>query len=217
MVYGKKKPSPDPIIEHFARSDNDQNDVEYLECVQKFLGPDFKLFQKSVCFTDLKNKLKFRGYVSQETCVTISTFKRHSGGVADLAGRLHVAVVEGTIGRVQRTRGGPIVPHWGEFHSCLVMVDKIFKRIYVHNPWQEGHARSRTVKALTDIRPRLVMTLVKCLLADNYDVYHYSGKQVHTSDCRIHLLHFAKRLGIAGRNGFHKKIMWRKLTWSQKA
>jgi hypothetical protein len=39
---------------------------------------------------------------------------------------MHVAVVEGTIGRVQTTRGGPIVPHWGKFHSCLVIADKIF-------------------------------------------------------------------------------------------
>ncbi len=29
MVFGKKQPAPDPIIEHFAHCDNDRNDVEY--------------------------------------------------------------------------------------------------------------------------------------------------------------------------------------------
>ena len=215
MVFGKKQPVLDPKIEHFAQSDNDQDDVRYFRCVQEFIGPDFSLYQKSVCFTSLKNKLRWRGYVSQSTCAAVSTFLRHSGNVADVAGGIHVAVVEGTTGRVQRRRGRPIVPPWGEFHCCLVMVDKRFKRIYVHNPWEEGHVRSRRVRAVTDIRPKLVMNLVKCY--DNYEIYHHSGRQVHTSDCRVQLLKFAKRLGIAGRECFHKKILWRRLRWSQKA
>lgn len=206
----------DSVIAHFARDDNDQDDVAYLRTVQSFLGSGFRLYDKSVCFTNKKNKKKWKGVknVSQATCVPISSFNRHS--TRWIEGDVHVAVVEGTTGRVQRRRGDPIVPPWGEFHSCLVMVHKIFKRIYVHNPWREGLLRSRTVTRVNDIRPKLVMKMVKSL-GDNYHVYHYSGHQVHTSDCRVQLLQFAKRLGKIGRNSFHKKIHWRQIKWSGKA
>ena len=40
MVFGKKQPIPDPKLAHFEHSDNDQNDVQYLKCVQQFIGQD---------------------------------------------------------------------------------------------------------------------------------------------------------------------------------
>jgi hypothetical protein len=220
MVSGKKRkaPIPDRRIAHFEHSDNDQDDVPFLECLQQLLGPNYSLYRKSVCFTNRKNKRSWRPYesVSQRTSATIMSFVKLSENVADVAGGIHVAVVEGTIGRVKPKRGPTIVPPWGTFHSCLVMVDKTFKRVYVHNPWREKLLRSRSVKVVGDIRPKLVMKLVK-KLSDNYDIYHSSGDQVDTCDCRIRVLHFAQRLGQCGRDHFHTKIPWKKLKKSAKA
>lgn len=219
MVSGKnRKHVPDPRIAYFEHSDNCQDDVKYLECLKNLLGPQYSLYMKSVCFTNLKNKLSWRPYVSQITCSTIKTFVKHSQIVAEVAGGIHVAVVEGAMGRIKTKRGATIVPPWGEFHSCLVIVDKIMKRVFVHNPWKEHKLRSRSVKVVGDIRPKLVMKLVR-ELSDNHDIYHSSGHQVYTSDCRVHILHFAQRLREYGREHFHRKMgrSWKLLKKSAKA
>ena len=208
MGYGsrsKRYPS-DKTIAYFARDENDQNDVSYLQCMRRYLGTTFKLFGKSVCFTNLKDKRRFKSQSWHKQCVSISTFKTHSESGWLLP---QVAVVEGTIGHVKNKRGESFGPaHWGEFHSCLVIVDSLRKCVYVFNPWKEGLLRSRNVRRVTDIRPYLVQTLVNSY--DNYDIYHYSGIQTTTSDCRIHLLEFAKRLGIL-KGQYLKKINWKPL------
>ena len=208
MVFGsKRKPYPsDARIARFAKDQNDQDDFSYLQCMRFYLGKIFTLFGKSVCFTNLKNKLSFKGFVSQTSCVPISTFKHHSERGWLLP---QVAVVEGSIGHVKNKRGQSFgLAHWGEFPSCLVIVDSLRKCVYVFNPWKEGLLRSRKVRRVTDIRPYLVQRLVNSY--DNYDIYHYSGIQTTTSDCRIHLLEFAKRLGIL-KGQFRKKINWKPL------
>jgi hypothetical protein len=154
--------------------------------------------------------------MSPTTTASISSFVKHSEIVKDVPGCIHVAMVEGTVGRVKTKKGAIIVPPWGEFHSCMVIVDKIMKRVYVHNPWREKLLRSRSVKVINDIRPKLVIKLVK-MLSPNYNIYHNSGQQVHTSDCRIHCLHFAKRLGQFGREHFQQKMSWKLLKKCAKA
>jgi hypothetical protein len=207
MVFGSRKPYPsDARIARFAKDDNDQDDVSYFQCMRVYLGKMFTLFGKSVCFTNLKNKRSFKSELWHKICVPISTFKVHCNPGWLLP---QVAVVEGTIGHVKNKRGQRFGPaHWGEFHSCLVIVDSLRKCVYVFNPWKEGLLRSRNVRRVTDIRPYLVQRLVNSY--DNYDIYHYSGMQTTTSDCRIHLLEFAKRLGIL-KGKFREKINWKQL------
>jgi hypothetical protein len=208
MGRGKKLPSwraYDPRIAHFEESDNDQNDIEYFRCVEDFCGRGrgFSVYPNSVCFTDVKHKKRWRKYVSEKTNVPISTFKKHTQRKGDC---VHVALVEGLMGHVKPKRGARVIPKWGEFHSCLVIVDTKAKKLYVHNPWEQGHLRSRRVKVVNDIRPKLVMRL--CKLYNKWTFYHNSGLQVYTSDCRCQVLYFAKRLGSIGREDFATKIPW---------
>lgn len=208
MVYGstsKRYPS-DKTIAHFARDENDQDDVPYLQCMRRYLGKMFKFFRNSVCYVNRNNKRSFKSEPWYNNCVSISTFKLHSQRGWLLP---QVAVVEGCVGHVKNKRGKKFPPaHWGEFHSCLVIVDSLRKCVYVFNPWKEGLLRSRKVRRVTDIRPCLVQRLVNSY--DNYEIYHYSGIQTTTSDCRIHLLEFAKRLGIL-KGQFRTKINWKPL------
>jgi hypothetical protein len=208
MNYGKKRPAwlaYDATIAHFQKSDNDQNDPEYFKTVEKFCGGErgFSVYPNSVCFTDVRHQQKWREYVSEKMNVPISTFKKHTQRKGDC---VHVALVEGLMGHVQPKRGARVFPGFGEFHSCLVIVDTKAKKIYVHNPWEQGHLRSRRVKVVNDIRPKLVMKL--CRMFRKFTVYHNSGHQVDTSDCRCQVLYFAKRLGGFGRHNFAKRIPW---------
>ena len=76
-------------------------------------------------------------------------------------------------------------------------------------PWKQGQARSGIVKRVCDIRPRLVKELVAKY--KGYNKFHLSGDQVWTSDCRIRVAQFAKKLGAKGRIGYQSGFNWVKI------
>jgi hypothetical protein len=117
----------------------------------------------------------------------------------------HVAFVEGQIGRIP---GAIVSPEW-EFHCCVVIVDPRDRSVYIMNPWQLGTLRSPQVNKVSDIRVRLVMNLVR-MYRPHWNYFHISGKQVSTSDCRIHCLKFVTQLAKIGRE-FKQKMDWKQL------
>ena len=201
-------------IEYFKRGDNDQQDHKLMDAMKEFLGKGFKLFKQSVCFNGRVNKTQWKGVRGSmyQDCVCWKTFLRISHIYQH---RPHVALVEGVIGRIASSKlpRGVFQPEKGsgvEFHSLLVIVDPIMRTIGVFNPWLPGQVRSGVVKRVQDIRPKLVSRLLSQY--KKYNIYHSSGKQVHTSDCRVHCLRFAKLLGKQGRyNYLHNmtEIIWK--------
>jgi hypothetical protein len=209
---------PKHTIEYFKRGNNDQKDHKVFDAMQEFLGKGFDLYKKSVCFKGRANKNAWRGAAWSngkslaQACVCIKTFYSIS---RKFQNEPHVALVEGVIGRIptaklprgvsQPKKGSPV-----DFHALLVIVDPILKTVGVFNPWLPGQVRSGIVKRVQDIRPKLIAELVS--LYNKYDIYHSSGKQKHTSDCRVHCLQFAKQLGTVGRNHYLRnttEIAWK--------
>ena len=208
----------------FSVHNNDQNDQLLLAHMTNKIGPSFKLFQKSVCFQSRRNKAQWKGVQPvgckngksiYETCACVKTFHRISRGLADPEIQIpwiHAALVEGVVGAIPGLiHIRPIADRSiCDFHSCFMIVDPGSRELWVFNPWQEGQLRSGIVNSVDDIRPRLVRNLVRKYRG--YNVFHKSGKQVGTTDCRLQVLRFINTLGRLGTE-FRYGIDWRLLFW----
>ena len=190
--------------------------------MKRFLGAGFDFFPKSVCFHGATNKKIWKGVCSvgcsepiYNTCACVSSFYRRSR--TKIGQNVHVALVEGPLGLLPEYRIPAVATGkrkgrfvgCNEFHSCLVIVDPINKRILVFNPWKEDERRSGSISSVNDIRPRLVRDLVQRYRG--YKVFHQSGKQIGTPDCRVHCIKFARALGGYGIQDFIAKIAWKPL------
>ena len=225
MRYGKVLPKNPMSVAFYEHSDNDQRDDLLFPYMSKLLGHEFDLFPKSVCFLDIRNKKswenvpqvgKYSTMRIQDICVCISTFEQLSKKLVGHKFRPYVALVEGEIGRLSEAKKQTVAAsltksHDWEFHSCVVIVDIGMKRVFVMNPWREGELRSGTVTCVSDIRVSLVKKLVRKY--SKFRVFHTSGSQVHTSDCRVHCLRFIKKLAEWGREEslYGSKIAWKEL------
>jgi len=222
MGFGTKRSRNPNAIAYFMHSDNDQKDRIFLPSMKRFLGAGFDFFPKSVCFHGAMNKKIWKGVCSVgcsepicNTCACVSSFYRRSR--TKIGQNVHVALVEGPLGLLPEYRIPAVATGkrkgrfvgCNEFHSCLVIVDPINKRILVFNPWKEDERRSGSISSVNDIRPRLVRDLVQRYRG--YKVFHQSGKQIGTSDCRVHCIKFARALGGYGIQDFIAKIAWKPL------
>jgi hypothetical protein len=79
-----------------------------------------------------------------------------------------------------------------EFHSCILIVDKITKFIFVFNPWKLGK-RPVVMASISDIQPNLVRRIVK-MYSKTYMTFYLGGNQTHQPDCRYRI-----RVDVIGR------------------
>lgn len=225
MVFGKVLPKNPKSLAFYMHSDNDQRDDLLFPYIRELL-PEFDFYTKSVCFLDDRNKNEWKGVpqagihgtkLIADICVCISTFEKLSKTLRDHKYRPYVALVEGEIGRLSKAKEKKIASsvkksvEW-EFHSCVVIVDIAMRRLFVMNPWKEGELRSGTVSCVSHIRVCLVKKLVRRY--SGFRIFHTSGSQVHTSDCRIHCLKFIIQMSKLGREEslYGSKIAWKELT-----
>lgn len=231
-----KKFSNPTTLEFFKHFDREQLDAPFFTYVTEVMKTDevevagnsrvatFKMFGKSVCFKNRVEKRKYNGVRPvgypdgapiTKTCVCVESFHQLSKKSSSL--EPHVALVEGKIGRIDPAKLHKNVlvdpDSSGEtehqFHCCMVIVDNKQKTVHIFNPWKQGQARSGIVKRVCDIRPRLVKELVAKY--KGYTKFHLSGDQVWTSDCRIRVAQFAKKLGAKGRTGYKSGFNWVKI------
>jgi hypothetical protein len=80
-----------------------------------------------------------------------------------------------------------------EFHSCILVVDKLTKSIFVFNPWKLG-ARPLVINAISDIQPNLVKLIVK-MYPDSYKTFYLGGNQTSQPDCRYRIMCTLKEIG----------------------
>jgi len=225
MVKSSKHSDP-KTLEYFKHDDKDQLDALFIPYVASVLGTSFKMFQKSVCFKNKKEKKKFNGVRPvgypegapiTKNCVCFKSFHCRSKFASD---EPHVALIEGKIGRIHPSKLPknviPVVMDSDasaatvhEFHCCLVIVDSEQRTVHVFNPWKQGYARSGAVTRVCDIRPRLVKDLIA--MYKGYDKFHLYGDQVWTSDCRIKVAQFAKLLGVKKRYCYKTAFKWGKV------
>ena len=93
----------------------------------------------------------------------------------------HIAVVEGRCHPTKYSLPRP-PPTDYEFHSCILVVDKISKSIFVFNPWKIG-VRLLVMNSIADIQPNLVRRIVKWYPSSVYKTYYYlEGNQTHQPD-----------------------------------
>jgi len=226
MVFGKVLPKNPQSVAFYEHSDNDQRDNLLFPYMSKLLGNQFDLYPKSVCFLNAMNKKEWKGVpqvgilgtkLIEDICVCISTFERLSKKLRDHMYRPYVALVEGEIGRLSKAKEKKVASsvkksHEWEFHSCVVIVDIGMRRVFVMNPWRAGELRSGTVSCVSDIRVSLVKKLVRKY--SGFRVFHTSGTQVHTSDCRVHCLKFITKMAKLGREKslYGSEIAWKELT-----
>jgi hypothetical protein len=223
-THKKSKHSDPATLEYFKHDNKDQLDAVFIPYVSKVMGTSFKMYEKSVCFKNKTEKRKFKGVRPvgypdgapiTKTCVCFDSFHRLSKFSSE---KPHVALIEGKIGRIDPSKlpknviPVPIDPSAEteyQFHCCMVIVDPEKKTVHVFNPWKQGYARSGTVTRVCDIRPRLVKDLVAKYR--RYDKFHLSGDQVWTSDCRIKVAQFARKLGAKGKTGYQSAFEWVKI------
>jgi hypothetical protein len=215
MVFGPKTPKNEETLAWFKHKNNDQQDQKLFPYVKKLLSPTFNFYPKSVTFNGRENKNMWRSKKTPQAGSNGATLMYRLGACRSTFYRVsmsrdepdkpHVAFVEGQIGRIP---GAIVSPEW-EFHCCVVIVDHRDRSVYIVNPWQLGTLRSPQVNKVSDIRVRLVMNLVR-MYHPNWKYFHISGKQVSTSDCRIHCLKFVTQLAKIGRE-FKQKMDWKEL------
>jgi hypothetical protein len=80
-----------------------------------------------------------------------------------------------------------------EFHSCILIVDKITKSIFVFNPWKLGKMPV-VMASISDIQPNLVRRIVKMYNPKPYKTLYLGGNQTHQPDCRYRI-----RIDVIGR------------------
>ena len=221
-MRGMSQHTDPKTLVYYQYGNRDQLDALFIPYVADVLGPTFRMFDQSVCFKNRTEKNKFNGVRPvgypegasiAKTCVCLSKFKRISRSKSE---RPHVALIEGKIGRIDPSKIRKNViqklvdsdsseKKEHEFHCCMLIVDNesVPGSVHVFNPWKEGQARSGIVTRVVDIRPRLVKELVARY--KGFNKFHLSGDQVWTSDCRIRVAKFAKKLGANSAKGISYK------------
>ena len=219
-IYGMSHHRDPTTMIYWEYGNRDQHDALFIPYVADAMGPDFGLFLNSVCFKNLKEKNKFHGVRPvgypegasiAKTCVCLRSFDRLS---RTSSRKPHVALIEGKIGRINPAKiPKNVIPNAvdsdaseeHEFHCCMLIVDNesVPGTVHVFNPWKEGQARSGIVTRVVDIRPRLVKDLVAKY--KGFKKFHLFGDQVWTSDCRIRVAKFAKKIGANSAKGVSYK------------
>ncbi len=123
--------------------------------------PEFSIFPKPVCFASFWHQQEFRNTNKHLTksCACIKSFHRST----QVKKNYHIAVVEGRCHPTRYSMPRP-PPTEYEFHSCILVVDKATKSIFVFNPWKLG-ARPLVMTSISDIQPNLVRLIVYLQLA----------------------------------------------------
>ena len=215
-IYGMSHHRDPTTLVYWEYGNRVQHDASFFPYVADAMGPDFGLYEKSVCFKNLTEKNKFHGVRPvgypegasiAKTCVCLGKFDRLSRTSSEIP---HVALIEGKVGRIDPAKISKKVIHNPvdsdssddkefQFHCCMLIVDNKKRTVHVFNPWKQGQARSGIVTRVVDIRPRLVKELVAKY--KGFKKFHLFGDQLWTSDCRIRVAKFAKILGANSAKG----------------
>ena len=156
---------------------------------------EFTLFPKPVCFASLPHQQEFKvkNRNLMKTCACFSTFCRSTKNKKKSTD-YHIAVVEGRCHPTRYSLPRP-PPTDYEFHSCILVVDKISKSIFVFNPWKIG-IRPLVMNSIADIQPNLVRRIVKWYPSSVYKTYYYlEGNQTHQPDCRYRMMCVLRKIG----------------------
>ena len=194
LVTRTKKRNP-LALAFFTGKKNDrnvQNDRRFFDYVRHVLRfkPEFGIFPKPVCFASSEHQGQFRNKNNHlmKSCSCINTFLRST----QVKKKYHIAVVEGRCHPTKYSMPRP-PPTEYEFHSCILVVDKLTKSIFVFNPWKLG-ARPLVMNYISDIQPNLVKLIVK-LYPEKYKTFYLGGNQTSQADCRYRIMCTLKEIG----------------------
>ena len=199
VITTKKKKNP-LALAFFTGKKNDrnvQNDCRFFDYVRNVLRskPKFSIFPKPVCFVSFWHQQEFRNTNKHLTksCACIKSF--HRSTQVDKK-NYHIAVVEGRCHPTRYSMPRP-PPTEYEFHSCILVVDKATKSIFVFNPWKLG-ARPLVMTSISDIQPNLVRLIVKMYPVygpHSYKTFYLGGNQTSQPDCRYRIMCTLREIG----------------------
>ena len=210
----KRSKGDNPLtMVHFQgeKNSNIQNESAFFNFARHLLRlrPEYRLFFQSVCFASYQHQVQYKQtnlqLVKDGACVKTfyrASMARNNGTV------FHVAVIEGRCHPARDALPRP-PPKEYEFHSCIVVLDKYMKSIFIFNPWKIG-IRPRKLSVIGDIGPNLVQRLVK-LYPNKWQTFYNGGSQNNLPDCRYHSLCILKRLGGLPDCCLKKHFKWVKL------
>ena len=143
-------------LAYFKDNDaNVQKDYDFFNFARNALRfrTEFTLFPKPVCFASSPHQQEFKvkNRTLMKTCACFSSFCQSTKYKKN---SYHIAVVEGRCHPTKYSMPRP-PPTEYEFHSCILVVDKLTKSIFVFNPWKLG-ARPLVMNYISDIQPNLV-------------------------------------------------------------
>lgn len=189
----KKKQNVSTLAYFTGNDTHVQNDSAFFNFARYLLRyrTEFSIFPKPVCFASFlhQHEFKLKNENLMKSCACTSTFYRSTTVKKDY----HIALVEGRCHPTRYSLPRPPPTHY-EFHSCILVVDKVSKSIFVFNPWKVG-ARPLVMNSVEDLQPKLVLRIVKKYPTSIYKTYYLGGNQTHQTDCRYRMMCVLKKLG----------------------
>ena len=185
-------------LAYFKDNDaNVQKDYDFFNFARNALRfrTEFTLFPKPVCFASSPHQQEFKvkNRTLMKTCACFSSFCQSTKYKKN---SYHIAVVEGRCHPTRYSMPRP-PPTEYEFHSCILVVDKATKSIFVFNPWKLG-ARPLVMTSISDIQPNLVRLIVKMYPVygpHSYKTFYLGGNQASQPDCRYRIMCTLREIG----------------------